>query len=50
MTGVEAEGMLRDFPEDDPDDWEVNVAACLQVLLDPGRSPAGASILQSHVE
>lgn len=50
MSRVEAEGMLS--TDADPDDLgkrDVNVRACLQMLLDPGTSPSGCSILHSTV-
>jgi len=43
MTAEEIEDVLRT-------DGEVNVANCLRMLLDPGLSPGGCSILGSSAE
>lgn len=43
MTAEEIEDVLRP-------DGEVNVANCLRMLLDPGASPGGCSILNSSAE
>lgn len=43
MTAEEIEDVLRT-------DGEVNVANCLRMLLDPGLSPGGCSILDSLAE
>lgn len=43
MTAEEIEDVLRP-------DGEVSVANCLRMLLDPGASPGGCSILNSSAE
>jgi hypothetical protein len=45
MDRVDAQDLLRPDPEEVCD-----VGACLIMLLDPGQSPAGTSIIESYTE